>query len=123
VLGLFLGLTTFAMAAYVLVGPRSLGLLYGCCAMLGFATGYWAVFVTVAAEHFGTNLRATTATTAPNFVRGSVVPLTAAFQALRGPLGVTGSAVTIGGVAVVIAVVALANLQETFGKDLDYLEE
>jgi MFS transporter, putative metabolite:H+ symporter len=52
-----------------------------------------------------------------------VVPLTAAFQALRSPLGVTGSAVTIGGVALVIAVVALANLQETFGKDLDYLEE
>lgn len=123
VLGLFLALTTLATVAYVVAGPRSLTALYTCCGFLGFATGYWAVFVTVAAEHFGTNLRATTATTAPNFVRGSVVPLTAAFQALRRPLGVTGAALTVGGVALVIAVVALVHLDETFGKDLDYLEE
>jgi putative MFS transporter len=122
VLGLFLGMTALAIGAYVLIGPGSLALLYACCGFLGFATGYWAVFVTVAAELFGTNLRATTTTTAPNFVRGSVVPLTALFGALRGPLGVTGAALAVGGGALVIAVVALVYLDETFGKDLDYLE-
>ena len=62
------------------------------CVFLGVATGYWAVFVTVASEQFGTNIRATVTTTAPNFVRGSLVPVTLAFEALRGPLGVTGAA-------------------------------
>ena len=57
------------------------------CFVLGFASGYWAVFVTVASEQFGTNLRATATTTAPNFVRGAVVPMTLLFQALREPLG------------------------------------
>ena len=57
------------------------------CTVLGFATGYWAVFVTVASEQFGTNVRATATTTAPNFVRGAVVPLTLAFSALKPSLG------------------------------------
>ncbi|HVW29405.1 MAG TPA: MFS transporter [Polyangiaceae bacterium] len=122
VLGIFIALTAAAMAAYFVVAGRSLSSLYVCCGLLGVATGYWAVFVTVAAEHFGTNLRATTTTTAPNFVRGSVVPMTIVFQALRPPLGDVASAALVGAAAVVIAAIALANLEETFGRDLDYLE-
>jgi MFS transporter, putative metabolite:H+ symporter len=123
VLALFIGLTALAIVAYFTLGHASLFALYGCCGALGAATGYWAVFVTVASEHFGTNLRATTTTTAPNFVRGSVVPMTAAFQAMKGPLGVITSAMVVGASAVAIAVVALVSLQETFGRDLDFLEE
>jgi predicted membrane-bound spermidine synthase len=89
---------------------------------LGFATGYWAVFVTVAAEQFGTNLRATVATTTPNFVRGSVVLTTLFFQHLTPQLGLINSALVVGGVCVVIAFLALYNLSETYGKDLDYVE-
>jgi MFS family permease len=123
VLALFIAFTAGAVIAYFTVGRTSLAALYGCCFFLGAATGYWAIFVTVASEHFGTNLRATTTTTAPNFVRGSVVPMTAAFQALKGSLGVTGSAALVGTASVVVAVVALVSLDETFGRDLDFLED
>jgi MFS family permease len=122
VLATFIALTAAAMATYFAAAGRSLFALYACCGFLGLATGYWAVFVTVAAEHFGTNLRATTTTTAPNFVRGSVVPMTMVFQALRPGLGDVAAAASVGGATVVIAVVALANLEETFGRDLDYFE-
>ena len=90
---------------------------------LGLATGYWAVFMTIAAEQFGTNMRATVTTTVPNFVRGAVVPLTLSFTALQGPLGLQGSAITLGVVTLGLAAFAIRNLRETFGKDLNYFEE
>jgi len=122
VLGAFIVLTGLAMGTYFAIGGQSLVALYVACAFLGLATGYWAVFVTVAAEQFGTNLRATTTTTAPNFVRGSVVPMTMLFQTLRPRFGDVPSAASVGAATVLIALVALANLEETFGRDLDYLE-
>jgi putative MFS transporter len=123
VLGLFLGLTAASIVGYFVYGGTSLRALYACCFALGGATGYWAVFVTVASEQFGTNLRATTTTTAPNFVRGAVVPMSAAFQAMKADLGVTRSAMLVGGVVITVAVVALRSLDETYGRDLDFLEE
>lgn len=123
VLGIFLGLTALAIVVYFSIAGRSLTAFYASCAALGAATGYWAVFVTVASEHFGTNLRATTTTTAPNFVRGSVVPMTLAFRALKAPLGVTRSAMVVGGAALCIATIALFCLDETFGRNLDFVEE
>ncbi len=122
VLGIFIALTAVAMGTYFVAAAASLFALYACIAFLGLATGYWAVFVTVAAEHFGTNLRATSTTTAPNFVRGSVVPMTMLFQALRPHFGDVASAAAVGAGAVAISIVALAQLEETFGRDLDYLE-
>lgn len=123
VLGIFLGLTALAISGYFTVGRSSASALYGCAVGLGAATGYWAVFVTVASEQFGTNLRSTVTTTTPNFVRGAVVPITSVFQALRAPLGITGSALAVGATTLVVAFVALGSLEETFGKDLDYFEE
>jgi putative MFS transporter len=122
VLGLFIALTAFAMGTYFTFAGHSLPVLYACCGFLGLTTGYWAVFVTVAAEHFGTNLRATTTTTAPNFVRGSVVPMTMLFQALRPRFGDVASAASVGAGAVALSIVALSQLDETFGRDLDYFE-
>jgi MFS family permease len=75
VLAIFLAMTAACVAIYFLPWTKPLGAFYGLCAALGFAAGYWAVFVTVAAEQFGTNLRATATTTVPNFVRGAVVPI------------------------------------------------
>ena len=122
VIALFLGLTVLGMAAYFTVATTSLVVFYSCCLFLGVAVGYWAVFVTVASEQFGTNIRATATTTAPNFVRGAVVLLTSGFQALKGPLGVQASALVVGAVALTIGVVSLLSLEETFGKDLDFTE-
>ena len=118
----FLGLTALSIAVYFTVGRSSLDAFYACCALLGIATGYWAVFMTIAAEQFGTNIRATVTTTAPNFVRGSVPLLTWLFRSLEKPLGVVGSAATVGALTLTLAFVALSFLDETYGKDLDYLE-
>ena len=122
VVGLFLGLTAGAIAAYFGVAHHSLAVFYTVCLLLGVAAGYWAVFVTIAAEQFGTNIRATATTTAPNFVRGAVVVLTTLFEALRAPLGIRGSGMLVGALALAVAVVSLHGLDETYGKDLDYVE-
>jgi len=122
VIGLFLGLIAASIAAYFTLGRTSPLALYACAFALGLSSGYWAVFVTVAGEQFGTNLRATAATTIPNVVRGSVVPLTAAFQLARGPLGTLGSAATLGLGTLAVAALALRAVDETFGRDLDFVE-
>jgi len=96
---------------------------YLMCATLGFGMGYWTIFVQMGAEQFGTNIRATAATCAPNFVRGLTIPFTAGFHALVPTLGVTASGVAVVSIAILTALIALSRLQETFGKHLDYQEE
>lgn len=120
---IFLGITIVAIAFYFLGSGVSAPAFYGICCFLGFGIGYWAIFVTVAAEQFGTNLRATVATTVPNFVRGMTVPITLLFQLLRKPLGIQAGALCVGGLCMVVALISLWRLQETFHKDLDYFEE
>jgi hypothetical protein len=122
IVGLFLVLTTLFIAVYFVLAHVSLGVFYTVCFLLGVAAGYWAVFVTIAAEQFGTNIRATVTTTAPNFVRGAVVALTLLFEALRPAMGIRGSAMLVGGLALGIAFLSLRGLEETYGKNLDYLE-
>src|SRR6185295_16424633 len=123
VLALFLGITAAVIVLYFVVGSQSLTLFYACVLALGFGGGYWAVFITTASEQFGTNIRATVTTTAPNFVRGAVVLLTSAFQALAGPLGLQGSAILVGVVTMLLSFAALTGLHETYGKDLRFVEE
>ena len=118
----FVLLTALSVALTLVSYGSSPELYYAFCGLMGFATGYWAVFVTVAAEQFGTNLRATVATTAPNFVRGSVVPMTLAFHSLSGHLGVLNSAWIVCTFVIMIALVSAIFLPETFGKELDYVE-
>jgi MFS family permease len=119
---LFLIITTISIALYFAVAHWSLPTFYTVCAILGIAAGYWAVFVTIASEQFGTNIRATVTTTAPNFVRGAVVVLTSVFEALRPAMGIRASAMLVGAVALAIAFASLRGLEETYGKDLNYLE-
>jgi hypothetical protein len=95
---------------------------YLLCIFLGFSNGYWTLFVTVAAELFGTNLRATVATTVPNFVRGAVIPITTLFLLLKADLGVINSALILAVITTGIAVWSLWSLDETFHKDLNYTE-
>jgi MFS family permease len=119
----FLVLVLLFVALYLGQSGPSAFMLYALCLMLGFASGYWAMFVTVAAEQFGTNLRATATTSVPNFVRGSVVPLTLLFGFLKGRMGMIPAAWGVGALALVIAFLGLSQLEETFSKDLDYLEQ
>lgn len=95
---------------------------YFLCFLIGTAVGYWAIFITVAAEQFGTNLRATVTTTVPNFVRGSVVILTTVFTLLKGHVGTVQSAFAVGIACFAIGLLALRSIKESFGRDLNYLE-
>lgn len=95
---------------------------YILCLALGIASGYWAVFVTIASEQFGTNMRSTVTTTVPNFVRGAVVPLTSAFHALIASVGMINSALIVGAVCIGLSFLSILLLKETYGKDLNYTE-
>ncbi|WP_461452204.1 MFS transporter [Mucilaginibacter sp.] len=90
---------------------------------LGFGVGYWPIFVTIPAEQFGTNIRATVTTTVPNFIRASLIPINAAFAALSVGYGMITAAYIMMGVLSLIALLSISQLKESFSKDLDYLEE
>lgn len=122
-LTIFIAGTALSVIAYFVFGGISLTAFYAILAVLGLFTGYWAVFATIGAEQFGTNLRATVATTAPNFVRGSVVLLTILFERFTPSLGLLGSAAAVGVFSIGLAIAGLIGLRETFGVDLDYVEE
>ncbi len=123
VIRLFILLSAFFILIYLLLPIRQVNVFYIVCICLGFANGYWALFVTIAAELFGTNLRATVATTVPNFVRGAVIPLTGLFLQAKAHLGVLYSGVLVGALTLALSLVALHFIQETFHTDLNYIEE
>jgi putative MFS transporter len=118
----FIILTAAAAGAYLMSHGQTPTWFYTVCFALGVGIGYWAVFATIAAEHFGTNLRATVATTVPNFVRASLIPITFAFQWLKPQTGPLVAAAIVGTLSIGVALWALRGLEETHGKDLDYLE-
>lgn len=122
VLSLFLILTIFSVFLYFTLAVKSEFMFYAVVSFVGIATGYWAVFMSTAAELFGTNIRATVTTTAPNFVRGSVIFLTLGFRYLENYFTTIYAAVFIGICTFVLAFIALYKLEETFHKDLNYVE-
>lgn len=120
-LNLFL-LSLFA-AVYLYYPGSSAGYYKFLCFLLGAATGYWALFVTIASEQFGTNIRSTVTNTVPNFVRGAVVPITLGFKSLVPALGIIHAALVVGIICVVLAVISTWYIQESFSKDLNYIED
>jgi len=93
------------------------------CLFMGFAVGYWATFVTIAAEQFGTNIRSTVTTTAPNFVRGALIPITFVFEFFVHRYNIVSAGFIVMGIVTVIAMISVASLKESFNKDLNYLEK
>jgi MFS transporter, putative metabolite:H+ symporter len=130
VLRIFLLITALFVAVYFLQRGASPHIFYAVLVLIGIGNGYWALFVTIAAEQFGTNLRATVATTVPNFVRGALVPIALIFQWLKELFAkhyapsdaLIYSAIIVGAVTLIISIAALSGLDETFGKELDYIE-
>jgi len=125
---LYVIVTTGMILIYLFTPGRSVFNFYLTCFLLGVSIGYWALFVTMAAEQFGTNLRSTVATSAPNFIRGMVVPLTLGFRFMREQLGGGESAVIYGALVVgittiIIAFLALQWVEETFSRDMNFVEE
>ena len=120
---LFVSLVGILSAVYLFVPLHSDTVFYGLCVLLGFGAGYWALFVTIAAEQFGTNLRATVATSVPNFVRGSMIIMTPLFLLFKDQVGILAGAGLVGLICIVIALLSVWKMEETFGKDLNYVEE
>jgi MFS family permease len=122
VLLLFISLTFLLSIVYYLFAATSVVVFYTIVFCIGFATGYWAVFMSSASELFGTNIRATVTTTAPNFVRGAVTLMTFFNGILKPAHGFVTSSLIIGSVVFLLAYLACFNLEETFNKDLNYTE-
>jgi MFS family permease len=122
-LWLFNIITVVGVIAFFNLQGQTSTMLYWVCILLGFGTGFWAMFVTMAAEQFGTNIRATVATTVPNMARGSLAVVVAPlFRALVPSFGHFKASWVTGAIVFAIAFIALAMTPETFGKDLNYFE-
>jgi putative MFS transporter len=119
----YLLFSTGVIYSFLLLRDFSVEMFYFLCFLIGTATGYWALFVTVASETFGTNIRATVTTTVPNFVRGATVPIVLSFKALSTSMGDVHAAMIIGGICLALSFLSLLALPETFGKDLRFVEE
>lgn len=122
-IAIFLIISAITIGVVLSKTGMSLDEFYIWALLLGIGSGYWAVFITSSAEQFGTNLRATVTTAVPNLVRGSVIPATMLFDYLRVHIGIINSALTVGTISLTIAVAALISLRESYGQNLDFLEE
>lgn len=121
---IFLGLAVLGIASYFLLPISSARMFYVLCGFLGFSVGYWVIFMTISTEQFGTNIRATVTTTAPNFARGALVPLTLLFHWFTQLTGsMVQGALMVGFICLSLAFWALSRMKETFHKDLNYIEE
>jgi MFS family permease len=122
---LFYALSVIGMVLFFSSFNNTDDRMYAICAFLGFSTGYWAIFNTMAAEQFGTNLRATAATTIPNMVRGALPLINFLFlDILQKQMGwtIVQSGIFTGATVMIITLIAFVFTEETYHKDLDYLE-
>ena len=121
---LFLILAVLFVSGYFILGKTSVFMFYSIVILIGFATGYWAVFISTASELFGTNLRSTVTTTVPNFVRGGTILITTLFQYLGKMEGIGNvySAIIVGVIVFGLGFWAWSRIEETFHKDLNYTE-
>jgi putative MFS transporter len=116
-------LCALMIVMYLNLANVSATVFYSAVTMLGFSVGFWAMFVTVGSEQFGTNLRATVATTVPNFIRGSLVLIALVFDYMASKHGIFWASYVMSAVLILISFYSLSQLDETFDKDLDYIEE
>jgi len=122
---LFYGLTMLGLLFYYSSYNNSDTTMYLVAGWLGFSTGFWAIFVTMGAEQFGTNLRATAATTIPNMVRGALPLMNMLFLDLfqkSWHWSIVYSGIITGIIVMCVAFTAYAFTEETFHKNLDYME-
>lgn len=121
-IGLMMLFTLFFAIMYLFIGLKTASQLYAGCFLMGIGIGYWAMFATIGAEQFGTNLRATAATTIPNMVRGTVVIMTFIYGSFKPEIGVIYSGSIVGLLCFILGGIAIYNIEETHGRDLNFIE-
>ena len=121
-IGLMMAFTFMCVTTYLFGGINSARLFYAICLAMGFGIGYIAMFLTITAESYGTNLRATATTSVANNVRATTLLSIPAFQAMKPSLGVVESAAIVALICFALALWSLMTIEETFGKELDYSE-
>lgn len=125
VMAIFLAFSLIMIMVYLHAEGVSSTMFYVLCMLLGFSNGYWVIFVTIAAEQFGTNMRATVTTTVPNFVRGSLPVIILSYQFFRDKTfsgNIIYASMVMAVLLAAIAFIALWKMKETFSADLDYTE-
>ncbi len=120
---LLMGFTFAGSVIFLYAGINTAAMLYFATLWLGFGIGYWAMFVTIGAEQFGTNIRATAATTIPNMVRGTVVAMTLSYGFLKPLVQEVNAAAIVGAVCFAIGFYSIFTIDETHHRDLDFVEE
>lgn len=121
---IFFSFTVISISLYFMQNGRGgASTMYLICAAMGFSTGFWAIFVTMAAEQFGTNLRASAATTIPNMVRGSLPLMLLLFNGFQNFTTYINAAIWVGIIVMTVSITAAYFTKETFGKDLNFIEE
>ncbi len=118
----YLSITFIAVISFLSLQNASTTLFYFFCALLGLGSGSWAIFIMIAAEQFGTNLRATVATSLPNFVRSMGIPFMAILSMLKPQFGILWGLGIIAISSIVLAFIAISSLKETFATSLDFVE-
>ena len=122
VVAVFLGMSAVTISTFLLTKGLTPDAYYLFCFALGTSTGYWIVLMTLTAEQFGTNIRATAATTVPNFIRGAVIPITLLYATLGGYMPKLWAAGVVGAFCVGAAGWALVGTKETFHNEIDFVE-
>ncbi len=125
VMAIFLLLNLFMVFVYLNAHGISKSMFYLLCMAMGFSVGYWVIFVTIAAEQFGTNIRSTVTTTVPNFVRGSLPLIILMYQFFRDRTfsgNILQAALVVGVILSFISFISLWKMKETFSVDLNYSE-
>lgn len=122
VMMIFLLFTAVCCFVYLNLHGADKWLFFTVCFVMGISVGFWAIFVTIAAESFGTNLRATVAITVPNFARGMLLLITPMFLGLGKYFTYLQCGAIMAVVTIVIALTGTYFSEETFGKDLNYVE-
>jgi putative MFS transporter len=123
VIYIYMTIAFFASCVFMFTTNQQPSFYYTMSYILGFGTGYWALFVINSAEQFGTNLRATASSTVPNFVRGTVVPITLTFHyfTAQPEAKMVQVAFFICFICFLLAVFGTSMIEDGFDKELDFI--
>lgn len=118
----FTGIAAVGTALLLTLSGASPSLYYTVCGFIGFGLGYWSVFLTTAAEQFGTNIRSTVTSTVPNFLRAAPILMTTATLAMKPHIGYIEALWCVGALSFALSFYGIIRMTETFGVDLNYVE-